>query len=347
MDRRRPASARPSIPGLLLALALLTVLWAPTGTALSSSQAASGVALQGATLQTYSIPPATVDQSTTALEAPHYVAFDPSAPPRAELFLFLQGFLATPADATLIVQQAARSGFHAIGLTYAKPANIPVVCQPSPDDGCYEAARRAVIYGEGDSAPVDVALADSMVNQLTKLLAHLDTQHPGQGWAAYLDNGAPRWSAIRLGGHSEGGTHATLIAQDQMVARLCVFESPIDLIGPPGSLRRLPPWIAAGGATPAERIYGFRHRHTSSPSWQGFEGAWGLLGLDAFGPAVDVDSQAPPYDGSHHLTTDAAPAVSDDTPNLTHRSVVEDRLTPKTASGEALFAPVWQYACMS
>lgn len=45
--------------------------------------------------------------------------------------------------------------------------------------------------------------------------------------------------------------------------------------------------------------------------------------------------------------TDAAPAVDDGTPNLTHRSVVEDRLTPKAASGEPLFAPVWQYACLS
>jgi hypothetical protein len=127
------------------------------------------------------------------------------------------------------------------------------------------------------------------------------------------------------------------------LARLCLSESPIDLIGPPGGLRRLPPWIAAGGATPPERIYGFRHVHTTSPSAVAALGAWGLLGLDAFGPSVDVDTNAPPYNGSHHLTTDARPSESDDT----HNSVVEDRPTPKAASGEPLFAPVWQYACMS
>jgi hypothetical protein len=127
------------------------------------------------------------------------------------------------------------------------------------------------------------------------------------------------------------------------VARLCLFESPIDLIGPPGGLRRLPPWIAAGGATPMERIYGFRHVHSTSAGMVAAQGTWGLLGLDAFGPSVDIDTHDPPYNGSHHLTTDAPPAVTDDT----HNSVVEDRLTPRTASGEPLFAPVWQYACMS
>lgn len=31
------------------------------------------------------------------------------------------------------------------------------------------------------------------------------------------------------------------------------------------------------------------------------------LGVDDFGPAVDIDETIPPYGGFHHLTTDAAP----------------------------------------
>ncbi len=54
-----------------------------------------------------------------------------------------------------------------------------------------------------------------------------------------------------------------------------------------------------------------------------------------------------PYDGSHHLTTKADPAVNDGAANLIHRSMVIDAVTPKTASGAPLFAPVWQYACFS
>jgi len=345
MAGKRLLGARASAPTLLLALTLLSVLCPPTRWARASSMA-NDLPQPRPTLETSFVAPADVDPATVTLQAPHYVAFDPAAPPQPELFLYLGGFLATTADAKLIVQQAAASGYHAIGLSFAKPANVPALCQADPDEGCFEAERLAVIYGN-DGAPLPVAAPDTMVNQLSKLLAYLDAHHPEQGWGAFLADGQLQWAAIRLAGHSEGGTHAALIARDHLVARLCVFESPLDLVGAPGGLRRLAPWIEAGGATPAERIYGFRHAHTSSPSVLGFEAAWGLLGLEAFGPAVDVDTTAPPYGGSHELTTDATPAVLDDTPNLTHRSVVEDRLTPKTATGEALFAPVWQYACMS
>jgi hypothetical protein len=339
----RLLGSHPRTAGLLLALALLTVAWAPTGAALSASRGANAVALQGTTLETYSVSPELVAPATASLQAAHYVAVDRSASPRSELFVFLGGFLATPADASLIVQEAAAQGFRAVGLSYPKPGRLSDLCETNPDDGCFEAARRAIIYGGDRSAPVDVAPADTIVNQLTRLLAYLDTQHPGEGWANYLDNGQPRWSAIRLAGHSNGGSHAALIAQEQAVARLCLFESPIDLIGAAGGLRRLPQWIATGGATPSERIYGFRHVRSSSPYAASARGTWGLLGLDTFGPPVDVDANSPPYSGSHYLTTAAVPAVGDDT----HNSVVEDRLTPRTASGEPLFAPVWQYACMS
>jgi hypothetical protein len=331
--RRRIYLSSSAALGLLVSIGLLAGPTTPRTSALN----------QDSTVRTSFVAPQDLDPAASAALPAHYVAFDPSVTPRNELFVFLGGFLATPADATLIVQQAAAKGFPAIGLSYPKSANPPSVCQSNPDDSCYEAARRAIIYGGDDSAPIEVAPADSMVNQLTKLLGYLAAQHPDEGWAAYRENGLPRWSAIRLAAHSTGGSNAALIARDHAVARLCLLESPIDLIGPPGGLRRLPPWIAAGGATPADRIYGFRHAHTSSLGTASAQATWGLLGLNAFGPSVDVDTSEPPYNGSHQLTTDAPPAVADDT----HNSVVEDRLTPKTASGEPLFAPVWQYACMS
>jgi hypothetical protein len=323
--------------GLLVSIALLADTWAPHTSALT----------QNATGWTAFVAPRDVDPSASADLPPHYVAFDPSATARHELFVFLGGFLASTTDTTLIVQEAAANGFNAIGLSYPKPAQSGPTCQLSSDERCFEAFRASVIAGSGEDSPVTVSRADSINNQLSKLLVLLAAQHPTEEWGAYLEDGMPRWSAIRLAGHSEGGTHAALIARDQPVIRLCVFEAPGDLVGAVGARRHLPPWVQSGGATPAERIYGFRHVHTSSATWPGFEAAWGLLGLNAFGPAADVDSSEPPYGGSHLLTTDAEPAVDDDTPNLPHRSVVEDRLTPKTSAGHPLFAPVWRYACMS
>src|SRR6266508_6338890 len=111
MDRRRLLCARPSTLALLLALALLTSPWAPIGMARSSSRGASDVAVQSATLQTYLVAPEAVDPATVALQASHFVAFDPGATHQGQLLVLLGGFLANPADATLIVQQAATNGF--------------------------------------------------------------------------------------------------------------------------------------------------------------------------------------------------------------------------------------------
>lgn len=326
-------------------LVLAALLVSTTGV---SAQQGYGVPAQGATLETYWVPPEEVDEASTALREPHFVAIDRGVAPRGQLFVFLVGFAPTPADNTLIVRQAAASGFHAIGLSYPKPIVLLRLCEANPDESCFEQARLSVIDG-GDHTPlITVAPADSIVNQLGKLLAYLAAQYSADGWAGYVEEGMPRWSAMRLAGHSEGGGHAALIARDQEVARLCLLEAPPDLIGAPGDdVRRVPPWVVPGGATPPDRIYGFRHVHTSSPNTQAFTESWSAFGLDRFGPPVDVDSSQPPYNGSHHLTTDAEPAVEDGTPNLIHRSLVEDRLTPTTASGESLFAPVWQYACMS
>jgi hypothetical protein len=305
--------------GLLVSIVLLVNAWAPPTTAVA----------QTTTAWTAFVVPRVVDPAASSDLLPHYVAFDPSATPRNELFVFLGGFLASPAETTLIVQQAAANGFHAVGLSYPKPAQSGPACQTNPDEGCFEAFRTSVIEGSAPDSPVSVSQADSILNQLAKLLTYLASQHPTEGWEAYLDSGAPRWSSIRLAGHSEGGTHAALIAREESVIRLCLFEAPLDLIGAVSARRHLAPWIQAGGATSAERIYGFRHVHTSSATWPSFEAGWALFGLSRFGPSVDVDGTQPPYGGSHLLTTDATPAVDDDTPNLPHRSLVEDRLTPK------------------
>ena len=54
--------------------------------------------------------------------------------------------------------------------------------------------------------------------------------------------------------------------------------------------------------------------------------AWTAIGLDAFGPDVDTDTADPPYDGSHQLTTGAAPPAAAG-PDATHNSVAIDGAT--------------------
>jgi hypothetical protein len=138
----------------------------------------------------------------------------------------------------VIVKQAPASGFHAIGLSFPKPINPPNLCRANADES-FEQARLSVIDGGDDTPFITVAPADSIVNRLSKLLAHLSAQYPADGWAGYLHDGTPRWAAMRLVGHSEGGAHGALMAHAHEVARLCLFEAPIDLIGAPGAARRL------------------------------------------------------------------------------------------------------------
>lgn len=298
-----------------------------------------------ATLRTFAIAPKDTDAALAATAASHFVALDPAVPSRGQLFVFLGGLIVLPADTALIVRQAAANGFHAIALDYARELNVPRLCEKDADETCYEKVRLEVFDGEDRTPLASVTRANGTFSRLSKLLAHLAATYPSDGWSAFLADGAPRWSAIRLGGQSEGGAHVAMMARDRVVARVCLLESPVDLITSADGQRRLAPWIKPG-ATPADRYYGFRHLRSSSPLAPAFPLAWTALGLDRFGAAVSVDGVRAPYGGSHHLTTDLEP-VGDGGPNISHRSVVQDRVTPKTTEGRPAFAPVWQYACLS
>lgn len=331
---------------VLLVASACAGLPAATPTPSPTVRLALDVPIASGSLKTYAIAPVDTDSSITLKLEPHFVAFDPSAPRRGELFVFLTGMAPTPAQGTLIVRQAAANGFHAISLSYQK-VNDRALCETNADDTCYEKLRLAMIDG-GDRAPLfTIARQHSINSLLGKLLTHLATRFPADNWSTYVQDGAPKWSAIRLGGLSGGGSFAAMIGREKELARLCLFEAPIDLIGAPGADRRVPPWVMQPRATPADRTYGFRNAKTDNPNAVAFPLAWAAFGIDRLGAPADTDSLKSPYERSHHLTSSASPATNDGAANLVHRSIVIDAVTPKTAGGEPLFAPVWQYMCFS
>lgn len=331
-----PAGSAPPAPATV----------APTAAPSRTPAAVLDVPVERSTLKVVMVPPAETDAAIPATAAPHLVAFDPAAARRGQLFVFMAGNAILPGDAALIVRQAAANGLHAIGLDYPRDVKVPTLCETAADQACYEKVRLETFDGEDRAAQIAVSRANSIANRLTKLIVHLATRSPDEGWSAYLADGAPKWSLIRLGGQSEGGTHAAMIAREREVARLCMLEAPVDLISLPGTERRLAPWLAAPRATPAERHFVFRHMRSSSALAPAFPLAVTAMAIDRFGMPTDADTTRAPYNGSHHLTTNADP-VSDGQPNLTHRSVVQDRATPRSPGGQPLFAPVWQYACFS
>lgn len=265
---------------------------------------------------------------------PHYVAVGRPGSDRPPLFLFFSGSYGEPSRQQAIVQQAARLGIPAINLRYPNSWSVASLCGGSRDRHCHEKVRLEILDGVDRTEAVEVSRSNSIENRLVQLLRYLHRRHPEEGWLEYLDGNLPQWQSIIVAGHSQGGGQAAMIAKQHSVARAVLLAAPADYSRRFGDLA---PWLAEPGATPPERYYGFVHRR--DPAAQKIQRAWEWLGMAAFGPAVSVDRQPPPYQHSHQLTTGAAPARA----GKYHGSVATDRATPKLAGGRPQFEGVWTY----
>jgi hypothetical protein len=278
----------------------------------------------------------------TALE-PHYVV-SPVAPLRGRLFVFLPATGGLPTNFHLLADQGARNGFHVVALRYPNTDRIQDLCGTDPDTTCFEKTRLETIDGTDRSTKVNVNRANSIENRLVKLLGHLQTKYPTEGWGAYVDAGAPKWESIVVAGLSQGGGHAALIARDHVVARVVMFSSPVDRLGAntrPVDSFQPAPWLLGMHATPSERYYAFGHVQDETNNWD-LQWKALALGLTTFGAIVNVDNQTSPFAGSHLLTSAAQPrSAPSNSPN--HLSTAADNLTALTPAGQPVFAPAWQY----
>jgi len=188
--------------------------------------------------------------------------------------------------------------------------------------------RRELIIGVNHSPFITVNRPDSLENRLIKLLLHLDTLHPGEGWGDYLENNAIRWSDIVVWGHSQGGGNAGVIAKDHELARCCTSAPAAD--GGPGN----PAAWWAQHATPSAQYFGLCHTQDALSQKVAF---WTALG--APGPVTDIATTTPPYAGSQQLSTSIAPAVA----GQYHNSPVMDSVTPRNTDGTARYREVWRH----
>src|SRR6266700_737003 len=115
----------------------------------------------------------------------HPAWLDPTAPTNHELIVLLPGFDTIPTDMQLVQQEAARLGYHVVGLMYVNNVSLRVACDGSPDpNSCFEDAHFEIVYGNGlgiDSPIVDVNQPNSIINRLTKVLQYLDANDPTGG----------------------------------------------------------------------------------------------------------------------------------------------------------------------
>lgn len=281
--------------------------------------------------------------------APHYVVLATNVPPLGKLLLHLPGTGSNPAGATNWLRTAAALGYHAIGLKYQNDPSMATVCTVNINLNCFDDITDETVTGqqyadELTSVPKQVTRADSIENRVQKLLAGLVASAPAsENWSQFLDGtGAVQWSKIAVSGHSQGGSCALFIAKTRTVDRAVLFAT-VDWIRFPTNSQ--PAWFRSPSVTPPERLYGFTHRNDSVEDgfWQQ-PPIWDDLQITPFGLVTLVESNAPPYLGSHTLTSLLAPgAFNDDGSPQFHVSVIRDEAAPRTATGTIAWLPAWSY----
>ena len=286
------------------------------------------------TVSLFKISPRLTDPEINRWLDSHVVAIDPSAEQNGKLFLFFCGSYGNPERQRLIVEQAARMGYHVINLHYPNSWTVGGLCRNSEDPNCHGKVRLEIVDGVKRFEGLDIGRADSIVNRLEKLLRYLHRERLDEGWSAYFDEDGICWDSIVVSGHSQGGGQAAMIAKVHRVDRVVMFAAPVDFLS---ELQSHATWLSASSVTPTDRYFGFIHQLD-----QGFErvkSAWKQLGMDVSGPVVNVDGAPPPYGYAQRLVSTADNIHR----KKYHASVVLDNVTPVATDGLPLFEPVWRY----
>lgn len=291
---------------------------------------------QLAPLVKHLVAPQATDPAINAGLADHYVWLDPSARGNSKLLVFMPGNNNQPAGWQMLEQEAARLGYHVIGLMYQNDVTVVQVCKNSPDPDCSGNLHLEVQDGIDRSSLVTVTPASSVDNRLTKLLIYLDAQFPDEGWSKFLKYGEPKWSRIVVAGQSQGAAQAALIAKLRRVSRVAMFSGPPDARVPQEADR----WVSIG-ATPAAKYFALFHDRDHLVA--GIRLNLAALDLLRFGDPVFAESSAPPYGGTHILTTDLKPTLGYDAPNAPHQSTARDNNTPLGPDGTPLLRDAWRY----
>ena len=239
------------------------------------------------------------------------------------LLVYLPGSGGTPSSVKQFLKVAAGTGVHVIGLQYNNNMTLNMICKGKSVD-CYETARLDIIHGNG----YRIKKPNSILNRLCTLLTFLHKLASDEGWGQFLTGDTPVWSSIILSGHSQGGGHAALIARDNLVHRVIMFNSPTDKVGDSAA-----PWLLQDSQTPKNSYYAFGH---IKDKFKYRNELYKEMGIDTDSDPVNVDETDPPYSNAHKLYTTTHTSRD-------HAATIRDDLQGIDETGESLFAPAWRY----
>ena len=288
-------------------------------------------------LTTWAILPSSTDNCITQRLDSHFVYRATAVAATGRLFIFLPGTNAVAQHYQLILAQAARSGYHAIGISYPNDDAVGTLCATQPTT-CYGDTRLEILTGQATSAQVTVNRPNSIENRIVRLLRFMRSTEPTGDWGQFLQGDtAVVWGSVSIAGHSQGGGHALFIAQRYAVYRATAYASFGDGL-PDGTA--VAPWVTRPYATPTNRLFGFISTFDELVSPSTALAVWTAIGMS--GAAVNVEDAPPPFGASQRFITSAPPANRLLTLSPNHNVVVVDVNTPKVALAAPAFADVWR-----
>lgn len=257
-----------------------------------------------------------------------HASVDTRVEPEGKLVIWLMSYSAP------LFERVNSFGLHAIQVHYAngwfgKFGNAA----PPTDDKFLGKIRLEAATGEDFSDVVSIPKPDGMMERAVQFVKWLAKENPPGRWEYFLtdDRQGLRWDRVIIAGSSHGATTAARFAKHQRVDRVVMFCGPRD---------QFETWQGLPSATPAVRFFGFSH--VLDGGWTGhhYDRSWELLGLNQFGPIVNVDQVGSPYVSTRRLITNAD--VKADT-RRAHSSVVPGGAAVKDSSGRFLHEEVWRY----
>ena len=253
---------------------------------------------------------------------------DTRVQPQGRLVIWLMG-----ASAPLF-ERLNSYGLHAIRVHYANGWFAQFGKEPPPADEQYLGKiRLEAATGEDFSDAVSIPKPDGMMERALQFVKWLAKENPQGRWEYFLSDNRQslRWERVIMAGASHGATTAARFAKYQRVDRVVMFCGPRD---------QYEQWQALPSATPANRFFGFSH--VLDGGWTGhhYDRSWELMGLQQFGPIVDVDHAPQPYGNTRRLVT--AADVKGDTKRA-HSCVTPGGAAVKDASGQCAHEAAWRY----
>lgn len=251
---------------------------------------------------------------------------DTRVAPRGKLMIWLMS------HNSALFDRVNSYGIHAIQVHYANKW-FSICCQEKPvGENCRGNIRLEAATGLDFSDDVTIPYPDGMMERAYQFVKWLDKNNPQGGWGRFLtaDRKGIRWEDVIIAGSSHGSTTAARFAKHQKVSRVVALCGPRD---------QYQIWQSLPSATPENRYFGFSHVLDGGWKNDHYCRSWEMLGMNKFGPIVNVDKAPFPYGNSRRLITDFD--VKGDE-NRAHSSVQPGSRAYKK-NGKFMHEDVWRY----